>query len=327
MKKPLMAFGASLLTACGPNYALGLPTALTTNALGADVLGGLPTAEAAHASVEAASPQAFVLVPTAVPFLSALTRTVEPMRQDLAKRMLADPTISQGLKAWTRTSTAGQLAVLQRVAEIEADVMGCQVPVITAGTGAPPQSGMMAIFQPGNGDTGQITLYSDSIAKGGKNLAIATVVHEMRHAAQAQLVSADQAGKPSGDAHTLAVAYTSAWQTMDAWGGESQLAYGDYVHLAVEYDAFQTGNEVAAIVSSGAYDALGSGFIDVQYQADATPTLDLAGLMSKYTTRDLVGAVNLAEAQAMQTHANSIIHQPSFAGRRGGIYRSRRGGG
>jgi hypothetical protein len=327
LKQAVVVLASALLAACGQPNIAALQGPLTTNSLGADLLGGLPSSEAAHASVEAASPEAFVLTTAAAPFLDALARVVEPMRQTLASRLLADAVVSRGLASWNTAGASGQLTTLRRIAALEGEVMGTQVPTIVQSLDAPTTAGMMAVYQPETTGLGTITLYADSIAKGGKDLAVATLVHEMRHAAQYQLVLANQANASAlgADQRTLANTYASAWQTMDAWGGESKLSYGDYVHLAVEYDAFQTGNEVAAIVSRGTYSAQGSGFVTVQYRADATVALDLTTLIGKYNGAALVGAVNAAEAKAIQAgsgnarQGNNNPFQQSQQQRHGGF--------
>ena len=78
------------------------------------------------------------------------------------------------------------------------------------------------------------------------------------------------------------------------------MSYGDYVHLDVEFDAFQTGNEVAEIMS-GTFNALGSGFVDVQYNAKDAPSYDISSLITTMAQPDLVGAINKAEYQAEQS--------------------------
>src|SRR5262249_33823490 len=155
-----------------------------------------------------------------------------------------------------------------------------QVPDVVQQTGAPPSSGMMAYFQSSTTGNGTIVLYVDEIAQAGKYMAIASVVHEMRHAAQYQLVAANRGLFSALDPgqKPLASAYAAAWQAMDALGGESSLAYGDYAHLNVEYDAFQTGNEVASILSNGQFDASGFGFLDTHYDGSGTVGLDLSNL-------------------------------------------------
>lgn len=308
MRRLLALLAATqLLSACGTLPGTSLPEALTTTALGADQLGGLPSGEAAHASVEAAQPTAFVLVPEASEFLMALESSVEPMREKLATILKSDATVTQGIGRWSTGGSKGQLATLSRVATLEAEVMGCQAPSVVEDAGTPPQQGMLAYYQPGTTDLGQITIYTASMTAGGPYLAIATLVHEMRHAAQYQLVEANSMGGLglSADQRTLASWYSNAWQVMDAWGGEAQLSYGDYAHLAVEYDAFQTGNEVASLVSGGTYSALGSGFVDAQYTTTTTPKLDLATILSQYGAGDLVGTVNAAEARAEASGAVS----------------------
>lgn len=308
MKKPLLALTALTLTGCSTPLmsALGANSStISVRGDGTDTLGGLSNSEAAHASVEAQAPTAFVLTSNGTGFVAALDRNVKPLRTTLASTLAADTTVMQGLNGWSSLTTKNRLAVLQRVAALEGQVMNCQVPPVVASSASPPVSGMMAFYQPGDSDIGQVTLYSSSLASGDKYLALATLVHEMRHAAQFQMVLADQGSKlqATTDEHLLATNYAAAWSAMDSLGGESDLAYGDYVHLDVEFDAFQTGNEVASLVSGGSFDATGSGFVDVQYSKSDAPVFDLSSLMPQFETTDVTGAVNLAEYQLEHTRS------------------------
>jgi hypothetical protein len=186
--------------------------------------------------------------------------------------------------------------------------MDCQEPTIVAKSGGSGQAGLMAYYQPAASGVGEVVIYTDAIAKGGKYMAVSTLVHEMRHAAQDQLVQANTSLMSGLDADhkTLASAYSAAWQAMNAQGGESSLAYGDYTHLNVEFDAFQTGNMVASILSKGAFDASGFGFVDTHYAASGTAELDLEALAATTTGANLVASVNKAEYQAERSHTGTV---------------------
>jgi hypothetical protein len=292
MKKLYPLLTTLVLAGCQQEVALPSATSLAS-----DSLGGLSTSVATHASVESIAPLAFVLTPESGPFIQALADVAEPQRLELAQRLKADGTITNAMANWSRAGSSGRLAVLQRVAAIEGEVMGAQVPPVQEETSANAPAGMLAYFQAENGGVGTITIYSNAIASGGGYLAVSMVVHEMRHAAQYQLVNADQA-KLTAQQRTLATGYRTAWDTVNALGGESSLSYGDYVHLAVEFDAFQAGNEVASLISGGSFDQRGSGFVTTQYGASGTPNLDLTTLIGNYSTSELTGAVNLAQAKA-----------------------------
>ncbi|HEY9722758.1 MAG TPA: hypothetical protein V6D47_12155 [Oscillatoriaceae cyanobacterium] len=304
MKRSLAVCVALLLTGCGSPL---LPSSLGTTpdtSLDAQALGGLPSDRAAHPSVELASPNAYALTSETQAFREALDRTVEPLRRTLASDLLADSTVSAALTDWNSLSASDQLDALTKVETIEAQVMNCQAPPITEQPGAPPQTGLMAYFDASTGDgVGQIVLYPQSIAQGGVTLAIATLVHETRHAAQYQLVQSDQSSPLTGDAHTLAQAYNAAWNQMNAIGSEDTLAYGDYAHLNVEFDAFQTGNEVAAILFGTQYNPLGIGFVDTHYSQSGTPSLDLTTLDQQATGVQLIADVNSAEYNAEQSQS------------------------
>ncbi len=265
-------------------------------------LGGLPADKAVHATVELAQPKAFVLTPQAQPFVAALNRTVEPQRQLYARQLLADPTVVAGIAAWERSSPTAQLRLITRVAAIGGTVMGCQVPPIVENQRAPERAGTMAFFQPAPNSVGQIVLYPREVATGGKYLAIATVIHELRHAAQFQLATSRSAAtKPDG--LVLGTAYAASWQAMATMGGEADLSYGDYAHLNVEFDAFQTGNEVATLISGGAYDGMGCGFVDTQYRGvTALPALKLLSMMQQLPSAALASTVNVAQFKAEQVY-------------------------
>ena len=285
--------------------------------------GGLPSDVAAHPSVEEGTPTAFALSSQAAPFLEALQQKVQPMRIELAHAIEGDQTISQGLANWEATSGSAQLSILERVASLEAQVMGCQVPPLVDQPGQADVPGTMAYFDPSQGDIGQVVIYPDEIAQGGQWLALATVVHEMRHAAQYQLLNAvdgQGTGAPDTDPQdlTLANAYASAWQAMSSTGGETQLSYGDYAHLNVEYDAFQTGNEVSALVSGGQFDAMGYGFVDTHFSAVGKPDLDVTSLAFRVDGVGLITDVNEAEYQAELAETEPVQRHRLRVGYRSG---------
>jgi hypothetical protein len=304
-----------LLSGC---QNLSAPSQVASQASDYASLGGLSDALGAHPSVELQAPLAFALTPNAFPFLQALARVVEPLRLQLAQSLMSDRSVSQGLAGWELANGTTQLSVLKRIAAIEGSVMNCQVPPLIEQAGPADQTGVMAYYQPGTSDIGQVVLYPDAIAQGGKYLALSTLVHEMRHAAQYQLVQSKQAGQLSAgsDNATLATAYAAAWSAMDSLGGESKLAYGDYAHLNVEYDAFQTGNEVATIVSQGAFSALGYGFVDAAYSQASKPQLNLLTLTGQYAGSQLVAAVNQAEyrVETSQGSGQPSIKRPRHRG-------------
>lgn len=316
---------AATLSACGtlPSVLTGVPvTSAGTPGTASDAasFGGLSGSLAAHASVELGTPAAYALSPQGTGFLEALDRVVEPMRLTLAGRLKADSAVTSGLSSWERSTNAQRLAVLQRVATIEGEVMNCSVPTIVGQSGSSGQTGLLAYYQPAAIGNGQVVIYTDAIAKSGKYMAVATLVHEMRHAAQDQLIQQSQGFMVTmdGDDRTLATAYSASWQAMNALGGEAGLAYGDYTHLNVEFDAFQTGNEVAAILSAGQFDATGIGFVDTHYTASGTVGLDLTALSGTTSGAALVAAVNKAEYQAEKGHSGSITPvRGGFPGRFG----------
>jgi hypothetical protein len=308
----LVLLAGVLLAGCTPAVATlpdkGLVLPATVNAR---QLAGLPVDVAAHAEVQAIAPAAFALMPDSQPFVQALSRSVEPLRLQLAQSLAADPTIRQGLAGWDRLDTNTRLALLQRVAEFQAQVMRFSIPPISLATSPPPQANLMAVFDPSEGNLGQITLYPAAVARGARYLAVSTLVHELRHAAQYQMIRGDLAVQAAddSDAETLAAGYGAAWTAMDTFGGQSRLSYGDYAHLNVEFDAFQCGNQVATILSQGQFEQVGFGFVDTHYQPNAAPTFNLLSVMSRMAGVELVTSVNAAQAQAERGRAvNRLRH-------------------
>jgi hypothetical protein len=301
------------LAGCGSPLA-GTPggTGAVDTSLDVGALGGLKDDIAAHPSVQLAQPRAFALTPASAAFLEALDRSVEPQRRALAQRLADDATVSTGIARWDRMAAADRFAMLERVADLEGEVMGFQVPPITPSTNTDDPN-VQAYFQPENNGLGEIVIFTQTLARGNAYRAIATVVHEARHAAQFQL--AFGSGAKTGDDAVLGDAYASAWAYTNALGDESKLAYGDYVHLNAEYDAFQTGNEVAALLSGGALDTLGYGFVTTQYDRNGKAAFDPLGFAVESAGRDLIAAVNQAEAQLERTRGRTATPQRDRRGR------------
>lgn len=309
MKRLIHLVVAVLLTGCGLNTGpLGGLSADELLAMDAASLGGLSYDVAARPSVQLARPTAFALTAEARPFLDALEATVVPERQTLAARLRADPSVSTGLARWEASSRGARLSVLKRIAAIQAEVMGAVVPSIVEQDRSTEASSLLAMYQPVNGGAGEILLYTDTLAKETKYALVATMVHEMRHAVQYQLI------QHPGPHDTLARAYADAVSVVEAAGGQAQFSYGDYAHLNVEYDAFQTGNQVATAISGGTYDAMGNGFVDVQYRTVEAPILNLLALAVQLSGTDLIAAVNRAQYEAERGRGVQVPRQrhPGF---------------
>lgn len=304
-----LTLSALVLAGCGALMPTpGLPPTGTTvsAAVDAAALGGLASDVAAHPAVQLARPLAYALTPEARPFLSALASEVEPLRRDLAAALKADAAASRGLADWDRSTTSARFAVLQRVAALQGEVMACEVPAVQLKS-AGQEAGLMAVYQPGTFGAGTITVYSETLSQRSEYVALSVITHEMRHAAQYQLFTSSR--PLSAEEATLADAYEAAWRAADDAGGESALSYGDYVHLNVEYDAFQTGNQVAALVSGTAFQVPGLGFVDVQYNAQAIPTFDLLAIGEGTSGVALISAVNRAQYEAERAIGGSIPRQ------------------
>lgn len=299
----------AVLSACGrPPLAMApLPGGQGTQIQDASSAGGLAADEAIRPSVVFGRPQAFALTPASAPFLQTLAETVEPQRLALARQLVADPIVAKGLTTWEQSGRSGQFRTLQRIAALEGDVMGCRVPRLVEDTGTPDRPGLMAYFQADPTGVGRIVTYPAAMAQGGKYLAVATLIHEMRHAAQFQLATSRSAAtKPGG--LVLAPAYAAAWRAMGELGGEERLSYGDYCHLTIEYDAFQSGNQVATLISHGAYDGMGCGFVDVQYRGEkAQPALQLFPMMAKLSDVALLATVNKAQYKATTAYNRKLV--------------------
>lgn len=284
---------AAIPTATGPSRA-------SLAYLDAGTSGGLADDLAAHPSVQLSRPGAFAMSDAARPFLAALEAVVEPQREALAARLKADATVTAGLAGWARLDEAGRLALLRRVLAIGAEAMGCQVPSLTSLAADPDEPGLYAAYT-AKRPVGEIVLYMTPIARGGAPVAISALVHELRHAAQDQL-AASAAAQPAGSqAAILARAYAEAFDVVQAGGGEDALAYGDYVHLNIEFDAFQTGNQVAAMVAPTAAARTQLGFVDVKYGTDLAPVFDLQAAATQYEGAALFTAVNRSQFQAQRT--------------------------
>jgi hypothetical protein len=303
-----MLAAAMLLASCGMpaggDGALG-GTGVVDTSLDFGAFGGLTSDLAAHPSVQLARPKAFALTAESSPFLEALARSVEPERRSIASQLAADATVTRAVSRWDRLSGAERLEAMRRVAAIEGEVMGFQVPPITPATDIADQENVQAYYQPESDGLGNIVVYPGAMARGSAYRAIATIVHEARHAAQFQLAfgNADKAG----DDQLLGEAFANAWQITTELGDESKLAYGDYVHLNAEYDAFQTGNEVAAILSGGQQATQGYGFVDMQYDRAGGLAVDPLQLAGRYTGRELIKAVNQAEYEYERSHGTQTL--------------------
>jgi hypothetical protein len=300
--------GCSQAVATLPDSGLLVPASLDPR-----VTAGLPADVAAHAEIQSMAPAAFALMPDSLPFVQALSRSVDPLRQQLAQSLSADPALRQGMTNWDRLDNNGRLALLQRVAEFQGQVMRFSVPPIIMSPTAPAQANLMAVFDPAEGTLGQIIIYPAAVARGARFLALSTLVHEMRHAGQYQMIRGDLTVPvaEAGDLDLLESAYSAAWTAMDTLGGQSRLSYGDYAHLNVEYDAFQTGNQVAAIVSQGQFDQVGYGFVDTHYQANATPVFSLLNATTRMAGVELVASVNAAQAKSEKGRTVNRLRQPT----------------
>jgi hypothetical protein len=255
----------------------------------------------ANAAFEAKSPAAYILSAESADFLKAEYSQADSQRQQLAKRITGDSSVSGAFKSWETQSDDNKMAALKQIANLEGEVMGFTVPPMNTKSGV-PADGTMAFFAGAHDGIGSVTLFTEAIAKGDKFAAIATVTHEMRHAYQFQLVqkAAKKKIQQGSTDYTLAVGFFQADKAIGAAGGEDNFSYGDYCHLNNEWDAFATGNMVAAIVSQGKANTSGLGFIDVQYKADGTPYLPLAALAAKVGAGKLLDAVNQVEVKVMQ---------------------------
>lgn len=272
-------------------------------------LGGLMPDVAAHPSVQLARPHAFTLTAESRPFLEALERRVGPQRKLLAERLTADATVSRGITGWSRATMDAKLATLTRAAELEAAVMGCPVPAIQRRTPTAGDAELMAVYEPalGASDAGTITLYTTTLAKQSGVVALSVVVHEMRHAAQHALTVAAPAGREADD-EVLVRGYAAGFDLVRELGGQDDLSYGDYAHLTVEHDAFQTGNQVAALVS-GSASHLGFGFVDVAFDGRAMPVFDVLARPDLAPGVPLITAVNQAQAEALRLGTGRFTSQ------------------
>lgn len=290
---PILALALSACTlspgslGLSPNAAAALD-ASASNGLSADV--------AAKPSVELAAPAAFALTSASRPFVTTLDRFVSPQRRSLAAALAADADIQAGLAGWSGLRTAARLTVLEAVAASTATTMGASAPPVSVQSRAGESSSVMAYFENDGSALGHIVLYQETIAAAGAEIAVATVVHETRHAVQYQLMNKTAR---SADEETLADGYAAAWQAIHQIGDESSLSYGDYAHLTIEFDAFQTGNAVAEQLFGTRFDPTGLGFVDTQTDAQGAWKVDLLQLGAGLADAQLIAAVNRAQAQAM----------------------------
>ena len=302
MNRWLTLLALALLTGCSaaPTPAV---TAIASGGLAhldAGTTGGLPEDLAAHPSVQLARPGAYTLTPEAAPFLEALETVVVPQRRRIAERLLRDAEAVSGLAGWTRGSEGARRGLIERVVAIASEAMGCEPPTLEIDTHDPGEPGLFAAYT-AKGQAGVITLYLTPLSAGGPELAVSAVVHELRHAAQYQLTQAVPAAPVETPEGVLRQAYAESFDVVAALGGEADLSYGDYVHLNVEYDAFQSGNQVAALISSVAHATAQLGFVDVKFGPGLAPLFDLRAASTTTTGPALFTAVNTAHAQAPRT--------------------------
>lgn len=317
MKQLSFALAALLLSACSLQASPLAMSPRVATALDAAARGGLAADVAARPSVQLSAPAAYTLTAASQPFVEALDRQVAPQRLALASAIEADATIQRGLAGWSRLETQDRLTLLERVAELTARSMASRTPPVDVQDRAAGSANVMAFFENDGSDLGRVVLYQDTIAGAGAEIAVATVIHEVRHAAQYQLMRQSPA---DADAQALAGGYSAAWQAIHQAGDESTLTYGDYAHLTIEFDAFQTGNTVAALLFGSRFDPTGLGFVDTHASARGAMKLDLLQLGATLQDAELIGAVNRAQAEAQASGSKPGQARPDF-----GRYRPRAG--
>lgn len=304
MKPWFAPFLALLVAGCagtGSPAATAIPRSALLH-LDAGTSGGLSDDLAAHPSVQLARPGAYALAPEAAPFLDALEGVVAPQRRRIAERLRADAAVTAGIAGWARAGEADRLALLRRVMAIACEEWACAAPTIVVKTRDPAEPALFAAYASRN-QVGEVVLYMTPLAAGGAVLAISALLHEVRHAAQDQLAFRAQALPAATPEGVLARSYAAAFAVVGELGGEDDLAYGDYVHLNVEYDAFQSGNQIAAILSGGTAPIAQLGFVDVKFTAALAPAFDLRAAARTSSGAALITAVNAAHAQAQRTGA------------------------
>ncbi|HEY9854755.1 MAG TPA: hypothetical protein V6D05_03390, partial [Stenomitos sp.] len=233
---------------------------------------------------EVKHPDAFALTPEEDAFREAVQATLEPQRRRLADAILHDSDVMANLNRWETLDSATQLATLRRVADLQGRVMGFTPPAFDTKPGI-PSNGTLGYFAPSNNS---VTVYPEAMAKAGKWAPFVTIVHEMEHAHQFAMIQQAKAQPPKQGTPESTVVSGFA-QSMRI--NEKGLEYQDYAHLNVEFDAFQTGNQVAAIVSHGQADTRFLGTVDEQYDARGNARLDLEALEQQVGVKNLRQAV------------------------------------
>ncbi|MDB5096952.1 MAG: hypothetical protein JWM80_1373 [Cyanobacteria bacterium RYN_339] len=273
----------------------------------ADTAGDL-TKFLCNAATEAKAPEGFVLSKETQDFRKAMDGQGDKQRMALAKQIAGDQTVMGAFGNWSKLSEKDQMATLDRVVAMEGKVMDFTPPPMSTATGV-PETGTLAYFQGGRDGIGKVVLYPEAIAKGDRWTALATVTHEMRHAYQFQLVM-KAANKKIAEGTvdmTLAYGFYQANQVISKVGGEDNLSYGDYSHLNNEYDAFATGNMIAAVVSKGEANTSGLGFVDVQYKPSGEPYAGLAFIESKVGAAKLLEALNNLELKIIKGNKDEAV--------------------
>ncbi|MDB5100269.1 MAG: hypothetical protein JWM80_4690 [Cyanobacteria bacterium RYN_339] len=245
----------------------------------------MPHDDGAHPSVEQAHAKAYVLTTPSRPFLEALARVAGPQRLAVAKRLQADATVKDGIAGWGLLDEAAAFKLLQYAGRQMCEELGYEPPTMKV------QPGVIA------NRAGLYDDASDTLAINAELLktrsaysALATVLHEVRHAIQHRIVAATQT---DNDLVTLAAGY----KARPAAGNPA--AYGDYVHLTTEFDAFQFGNCVASILSKGKFDDTQFGTVDTHFDAKGLVIFDLLNLPAELDLKGRILAVNVAEADAL----------------------------
>jgi hypothetical protein len=252
--------------------------------------GGVPHDDGAHPSVEQAHPLAYVLTPASRPFLVALDRVAGPQRLAVAKRLQADAKVTQGIAGWKQLDADAAFAVLQRAGQLMCDELGYAMPPTKVQPGAlKDRAGLY------DDESDSITVQGDLLKEPSAYKALSTMLHEVRHAVQHRIT---HAATPDEDLAVLAKGY----KARPAAG--SPEAYGDYVHLTTEFDAFQFGNAVATILSKGKFDDTRFGTVDTHFDANGKVIFDLLALPADADLKARILAANVAEADALGLIAN-----------------------
>lgn len=254
-----------------------------------------------NAEMEAKAPAGFALMPESAEFRQVIESRAEQDRLTLARAILADSNVMNSFADWQRESSSQQVATLEAVAAIEGKTFGFTPPPLKSASGV-PSDGTLGYFMPARSGIGAVTIYPTAIARGDKWQALDVIVHEMRHAYQDQLMHAAAAGRLAEGTpdRTLAEAYYQSQLVISKVGGEDNLSYGDYAHLNMEFDSFETGNKVAEMVSRGEADTSHLGYVDTQYTAAGSAQVDLASLESRVGADGLLDAVNQLEEKLLK---------------------------